>query len=85
MELSSPESIRALIAAHGNPTRIHKHDGTQDIARSARKSRRMTCRCGHCPQCLDNARWERIFVEKFADPAYYTRSVIRIASPLTSI
>jgi hypothetical protein len=85
MELSSPESIRALIAACGNPTRVHQRYGALVVARSARKSRRMTCRCGHCRQCLDNARWDRIFVEKFADPTYYTRSVIHTASPLTSI
>jgi len=30
------------------------------------------CRCGRCTACLDNARWERIFQEKFADPSYYT-------------
>jgi hypothetical protein len=85
MELSSPDSIRALIAAYGNPTRVHHRDGAPDVARSTRKSRRMTCRCGHCRECLDNARWERIFVEKFADPTYYARTVIRTASPLTSI
>ena len=34
------------------------------------------CRCGKCSACKDNARWERIFNEKFADPDYYTpRSV----------
>lgn len=31
------------------------------------------CRCGQCASCIDNARWERIFQEKFADPEYYNR------------
>jgi hypothetical protein len=44
----------------------------------------MRCQCGHCQQCLENARWERIFAEKFVDPNYYTRLVTRTASPLTS-
>jgi hypothetical protein len=30
------------------------------------------CTCGECRSCLDNARWERIFAEKFADPNYYS-------------
>ena len=43
---------------------------------------RPRCRCGQCRQCLDDARWERIFTEKFADPDYYAPRVIRFASPL---
>lgn len=77
MELSSPESIRELVEAYRNPRRVQR--------RPASKDRRLHCKCGHCRQCLDNARWERIFTEKFADPTYYTRSVIHTASPLTSI
>jgi hypothetical protein len=30
------------------------------------------CRCGKCRQCVDEARRDRIFNEKFADPDYYT-------------
>jgi hypothetical protein len=33
------------------------------------------CACGTCTTCIENARWERIFREKFADPDYYTRPV----------
>jgi hypothetical protein len=84
MELSSPESIRTLIATFRNATPVQRHRA-EDRVRPARKDRRMRCRCGHCRQCLDNARWERIFAEKFADPDYYTRSVVRRASPLISI
>ena len=40
------------------------------------------CRCGVCRWCLDNARWERIFSEKFADPTYYEGLRYRRASPL---
>jgi hypothetical protein len=32
------------------------------------KNGRRPCRCGVCSQCQQNARWERIFQEKFADP-----------------
>jgi hypothetical protein len=47
--------------------------------------RRPRCRCGQCRQCLDDARWERIFTEKFADPDYYTRRHVRCSSPLESL
>jgi hypothetical protein len=40
------------------------------------------CTCGSCGRCLDNARWNRIFDEKFADPSYYSRMHIRHRSSL---
>jgi hypothetical protein len=49
------------------------------------RNRKRRCQCGHCRECADNARWERIFAEKFADPDYYTRPVVHAASPLVSI
>ena len=85
MELSSPESIRALMRAHGMLARGGRRRIAQGAARPASKDRRLRCRCGQCRQCLDNARWERIFAEKFADPNYYTRLTTRAASPLTSL
>jgi hypothetical protein len=33
---------------------------------------------------VDDARWERIFAEKFVDPNYYGRVVIKAESPLRS-
>ena len=47
------------------------------------KTRR--CRCGVCKGCLDNARWERIFAETFADPTYYSGPVVRHESPLNTV
>ena len=35
------------------------------------RAKRPRCHCGHCERCQDNAKWERIFEEKFADPDYY--------------
>jgi len=81
VELSSSESIRALKAAFGDTTEVQQSRGARYAARPARRQR-MRCSCGHCRQCQDDARWNRIFAEKFADPAYYTRSVIHTASPL---
>jgi hypothetical protein len=44
--------------------------------------RRQHCQCGRCKPCLDNARWERIFNEKFADPGYYNGPMVRHSSSL---
>lgn len=40
------------------------------------------CNCGVCRKCQENARWERIFQAKFADPYYYQRRSISHSSPL---
>ena len=87
MELSTLESIHSLIESiAGSEKRVQQRHGSPDVSRSPRRHQRMTCRCGRCQWCLDNARWERIFAEKFADPTYYTSGpVMRMASPLTSI
>ena len=52
------------------------------------KSRRASgrCQCGQCRNCQENARWERIFQEKFANSDYYHHDLrIRYASPLSSV
>ena len=52
------------------------------------KARRSSgrCHCGQCRNCLENARWERIFQEKFANADYYHHDIrIRYASPLSSV
>ena len=85
MELSSPEAIRELMLVFGDPSPVHRRRGAKDNTAAAHNARRTRCKCGHCRQCLDNARWERIFAEKFADPNYYTGLVMRAASPLTNL
>ena len=53
----------------------------------ATKSRRASgrCQCGQCRNCQENARWERIFQEKFANSDYYHHDIrIRYAFPLSS-
>lgn len=41
------------------------------------------CGCGGCRWCVDNARWERIFNEKFHDPSYYGPLSVRHSSTLS--
>jgi len=85
MELSSPETIRALLEAFGNPAQTQPRRGAQDVAELERKHRKARCRCGQCRRCVDDARWERIYAEKFADPSYYTLHNTWRSSPLASI
>jgi hypothetical protein len=84
MELSSAESIFALIRECGNPTPVRVRPSAKDAAQPASRGRKVRCQCGQCPQCQESARWERIFAEKFADPNYYTSPVTRRGSSLTS-
>jgi len=49
-----------------------------------REYRPRSCSCGACDRCRDNARWNRIFEEKFADPSYYSGISIRHNSSLAS-
>jgi hypothetical protein len=45
--------------------------------------RRRRCTCGKCRTCLENARWESVFQQKFADPSYYTLREPRQGSTLS--
>ena len=40
-------------------------------------------KCETCARCLDNAKWDRVFNEKFADPNYYKGSQTRKGSSLS--
>ena len=90
MELASQDLIATLMleAARARPVRSARGavrmDGGEGENRAAER-RRPRCRCGQCRQCLDDARWDRIFTEKFADPDYYTRRHVRCSSPLESL
>ena len=90
MELASQDSIATLLldvartrSAKSPRVRVQMDSGQIESRRAER--RRPRCHCGQCGQCLDNARWERIFAEKFADPEYYTRRRARCSSPLESL
>ena len=98
MEIATQESIRLLMQACENPGPVRQtareagpapaatqnHRVAQASAKPVSRGRKVRCRCGRCRQCVEDARWERIFVEKFADPNYYTDPVTRGGSSLTS-
>jgi hypothetical protein len=90
MELSSPEMNSKLPASEAaQEPELFRQPAAQRRAVSpaekpgeptARQCR--TRRCGRCLRCLDEARWERIFAEKFADPTYYEEHLVKYSSPL---
>jgi len=70
-------AVANKVAATGHATITA--EANNSISRIRRQQR---CQCGFCQRCLDNANWERIFNEKFADPTYYPRFHIRHNSTL---
>ena len=79
VELASQESVRELMDAAD----VHIHAAPTAV-KSASRGRTRRCTCGQCERCLDDARWERIFDEKFAYPSYYTDPAAHRGSPLGS-
>ena len=68
----STQDIIDAIAASAVPAsrRVWKRSSRRSTPK-LRNSRMGRCKCGHCESCIDDARWERIFNEKFASPEYY--------------
>lgn len=83
MELSSADLVRAFIAGPRESGRPQSQLARRRAGPRPSSRYRKVCVCGICNQCLDNARWERIFAEKFADPDYYAPRATRLVSPLT--
>ncbi len=85
MTLAGSETIRSSIATQKDRGEVRLRDLTSVTAKPATGGRRRSCKCGRCRKCVDNARWERIFAAKFADPTYYDRPLVSVGSPLTSL
>lgn len=90
MDLSPQTLIDSLIAdlQPVRRQRVAMHSPGQsaigDVLPGARKGTRH-CHCGVCSRCIENARWEEIFEQKFADPNYYSRRSPPHQSPLSEI
>jgi hypothetical protein len=85
MQLSTAQTIEALLASIGEPVRGSRHRNPVVVNPKpvrAHKSSRCVPGCT-CRMCVDNARWERIFQEKFADPNYYSDPTTRNGSSLS--
>ena len=80
VELSDSKEIAALLAAQKQAQRPQPTPRTRMAPRTARRRR---CHCGACYTCQENARWDKIFNEKFADPNYYKPQPVRHTSSLS--
>jgi hypothetical protein len=85
MQLGNPQTIQALLASIGQPVRGTRHRAPAIVKpKQVRPYRASGCTRGcTCRTCSDNARWERIFQEKFADPSYYSTPTTRNGSSLS--
>jgi len=68
VELTDSIIVASLI---GRSMAEQKISGNSSRAHNSRLNRRPKCQCGSCFTCSDNAKWDRIFSEKFEDPNYY--------------
>jgi len=74
MELADPRLIEELLAVHARVARGRPARRKQSLlvkVSMVRSPKVRRCHCGACPRCREEARWDRIFNERFADPDYY--------------
>ena len=88
-ELASEGIIESYLtrfnAPKGRGPTTRLRGGLPKLHREASVPReRKRCLCGECVPCIENARWERIFNEKFADPNYYRPRPAPLGSSLNS-
>jgi len=81
LELADSAMIAQLMdrAVTVPQTRMRRSDRRAAPARRAQPRR---CTCGKCRTCVDNAHWEMVFQQKFADPYYYSLHPPRQCSSL---
>lgn len=88
MELADPRMIEELMATHARISSARQVRAKRSAPPSAdriphaRYPRVKRCRCGMCARCLEEARWDRIFNERFADPDYYKARPAHFGSSL---
>ena len=62
--------LAAILQMNRGPLVFEPVRAQSKLPVSRTKARR--CACGTCRSCIDNARWESVFQEKFTDPYYYS-------------
>jgi hypothetical protein len=85
MELSDTNLIALILGPQRSPTRRGRAMRGMERVPEKRAARKTPwCLCGSCARCIDHAKWERIFAEKFEDPDYYKRPTGRRLSPFAA-
>jgi hypothetical protein len=96
VDLSTHEDVTALLEAFARsdnkqlkkrrPHAVKRGErAVTDLEQARPVKSRPRCLCRMCRTCQENARWERIFNEKFADPSYYSDRVPSVGCPLASL
>jgi hypothetical protein len=88
LELSQVNVIEQLLAGSHSPAIAARSQGTAICAHPIHLPKRLKmsrCRCGVCHTCTEEARWDKVFREKFADPTYYGDRPPRFSSPLSEV
>jgi hypothetical protein len=67
------QNFDAAESLRHQPKRQRKQIPASDFAPRRTKTHK-TCKCGTCKTCIDDARWEKIFQEKFASKTVPERS-----------
>lgn len=85
MQLGAFQTIQDLLASISQPERSARNRPPAAAnPKPVRAYKVPLCpRACTCRICSDNARWERIFQEKFADPSYYSNPTSRNGSSLS--
>jgi hypothetical protein len=88
LELSHVNVIEQLLASTHKPATVARSQGMAPSPHPIQLPKRLKtsrCRCGVCHTCSEDARWDRVFKEKFADPTYYGNRPPRFSSPLSEV
>ena len=86
LPLDCPATLRRLSRTGASRNTVRSTNAGKAFAKAVslpKRLRRQGCACGACQTCRENARWERIFNEKFADPSYYQKRGPQFSSPLS--
>jgi hypothetical protein len=82
MDLANPELIASLLVGEQKRRKATARRGSLESAASHRVPKVRRCQCGTCNRCVENARWDKIFNEKFADREYYNPRPVHVGSSL---
>jgi len=85
MDLADQKLVRAFLADFAparRGRRVKTAPPSVEMPPPNANIKQTRCRCGQCPPCRENARWERIFNDKFLDPHYYQREAPKFGSSL---
>jgi len=84
--------LRAAVAIErGYRPRQHRRRAPKPVTAPVKPAQRPQsrragkCNCGHCRLCVENARWDRVYYEKFADLDYYNGVRVWNQSPLAGL